>query len=124
MTTILAAFDNERAAHAAVDQLAEAGVPRDDFHVEGDLVRMKSMSRGEDFGRNSVLGSAGRMFADLIRTNVDHHHVDVITEAIERGATILVARTTEPAFADTITAVLRVAGAYDISVREAASQPG
>lgn len=124
MTTILAAFDNERAAHAAVDQLAEAGVPRDDIHVEGDLVRMKSMSRGEDFGRNSVLGSAGRMFADLIRTNVDHHHVDVITEAIERGATILVARTTEPAFADTITAVLRVAGAYDISVREAASQPG
>lgn len=124
MTTILAAFDNERAANAAVDQLAEAGVPRDDVHVEGDLVRMKAMSRGEDFGRNSVLGSAGRMFADLIRTNVDHHHVNVMTEAIERGATILVVRTTEPAFADTITAVLRVAGAYDISVREAASQPG
>jgi hypothetical protein len=123
MTTILAAFDNERTARAAVEQLAKAGLAHDDMHIESDFARLKALARGDDFGRHSVLGSVGRLFADLVRTNVDHHHVNVVTEALERGATVLVARTTEPALADTASAVLRANGAYDVSVRAAADQP-
>jgi hypothetical protein len=121
MTTILAAFDNEHIAQAAADQLAKAGVPRDDLHIESDLARVKAMDPHKDIGAHSVLGSAGRMFADLVRTNVDHHHVPVVTEALERGATVLVARTTEPSMADTAAALLRAAGAYDVSVQAAAA---
>lgn len=120
MTTILAAFDNERTARAAAGQLAKAGVPHGDVHIESDLARLKTRDRSRDIGTDSVPGSAGRMVADLVQTTIDDHHVDVVTEAIERGATVLIARTTEPSLADTVSALLRVAGAYDVRVQAAA----
>jgi hypothetical protein len=121
MTTILAAFENGRIAHAALEQLAEAGVPRDDVHVESDLARLKGLDRSRTIGNDSVLGSIGRMFADLVRTNVDYHHVDLVTEAMERGATMLVARITDPALAQRAPALLRAAGAYDVGAHASAA---
>jgi hypothetical protein len=121
MTTILAAFENGRIAQQALDKLADAGVPRDDLHIESDLARLKHQDRSRSIGNDSVLGSVGRMFADLVRTNVDYHHVDIVTEAMERGATMLVARVTDPALAGQAPAILRAAGAYDVGTQAAAA---
>jgi hypothetical protein len=123
MTTILAAFEDERTARAAAEQLAQAGVPHDDLHIETDLARLKTHERSKAVGNDSVLGSAGRLFADLVSTNVDHHHTSFVSSAMDRGATVLVARTTEPSVADTASALLRAAGAYDVSVGAAADLP-
>jgi predicted transcriptional regulator len=123
MSTVLAAFDKRFAADQAVDLLAGAGVPREDVHVEHDLERLKHLSKSRKVGNDSVLGSAGRMFADLIQTNVDYHHVDLVTEAMERGATVLVARLGDATRTDSVVALLRKLGAYEVTTRAAADAP-
>ena len=123
MTTVLAAFDKRFAADQAVEQLVKAGVPRDDVHVEHDLERLKGIRTSRRIGNDSVLGSAGRMFADLVQTNVDYHHVDIITEALERGASVLVARVTDASRLEGVVKRLRLEGAYDIAQRAAADMP-
>ncbi|WP_427912320.1 hypothetical protein ACPWT1_16990 [Ramlibacter sp. MMS24-I3-19] len=123
MTTVLAAFDKRFAADQALEQLVKAGQPRDDVHVEHDLERLKRASTSRRMGNDSVLGSAGRMFADLVQTNVDYHHVDIITEALERGASVLVARVTDPSRLDGVIKRLRLEGAYDVEQRAAADMP-
>jgi glutaredoxin-related protein len=121
MTTILAAFENGHIAQKAIKELAKAGVVLDDVHIESDLARLKHLDRSRSIGNDSVLGSVGRMFADLVRTNVDYHHVDIVTEAIERGATMLVARVTDPAVVSRAPALLRQFGAYDVGTQAAAA---
>ena len=123
MTTVLAAFDKRFAADQAVEQLVKAGVPRDDVHVEHDLERLKGVRTSRRIGNDSVLGSAGRMFADIVQTNVDYHHVDIITEALERGASVLVARVTDANRLEGVVKRLRLEGAYDIAQRAAADMP-
>ncbi|HEY1228593.1 MAG TPA: hypothetical protein VGF26_14850 [Ramlibacter sp.] len=123
MTTVLAAFDKRFAADQAVEQLVKAGVPRDDVHVEHDLERLKGVRTSRRIGNDSVLGSAGRMFADIVQTNVDYHHVDIITEALERGASVLVARVTDASRLEGVVKRLRLEGAYDIAQRAAADMP-
>lgn len=123
MTTVLAAFDQRLAADQALDQLAAAGVPREDLQLEHDLERLKGMNESRKIGNDSVLGSAGRMFADLVQTNVDYHHVDLATEAVERGGTVLVARLADSSQAGRIVALLRQLGAYDVVARTAPGTP-
>ena len=123
MTTVLAAFDKRFAADQALEQLVKVGVPRDDVHVEHDLERLKGIRTSRRIGNDSVLGSAGRMFADLVQTNVDYHHVDIITEALERGASVLVARLNDTALLDRVVKRLRIEGAYDVATRAAADMP-
>lgn len=123
MTTVLAAFDKRFAADQAVEQLVKAGVPRDDVHVEHDLERLKGIRTSRRIGNDSVLGSAGRMFADLVQTNVDYHHVDIITEALERGASVLVARVTDASRLEGVVKRLRLEGAYDLAQWAAADMP-
>ena len=123
MTTVLAAFEKRIAADQALERLAKSGIPRDDLHVEHDFARLRNMKGSERIGNDSVLGSAGRMFADLVQTNVNHHQLDIVTEALERGATVLVARVTDPAKVDGVVKRLRVEGAYCVATRAAADHP-
>jgi hypothetical protein len=123
MTTVLAAFDKRLAADQALERLAKSGIPRDDLHVEHDFARLRNMKGSDRIGNNSVLGSAGRMFADLVQTNVDHHHLDIVTEALERGATVLVVRLTNPSQVEPMVRRLRAEGAYSVASRAAADHP-
>ena len=123
MSTVLAAFDKRFAADQAAEHIAGTGVARADVHVEHDLERLKRVSTSRRMGNDSVLGSAGRMFADLVQTNVDYHHVDLVTEALERGASVLVARVTDPSRLDGVIKRLRLEGAYDVEQRAAADMP-
>jgi hypothetical protein len=123
MTTVLAAFDKRLAADQALERLAKSGIPRDDLHVEHDFARLRNSKGSERIGNDSVLGSAGRMFADLLQTNIDHHHLDIVTEALERGATVLVVRVTNPTQVDGLVARLRAEGAYSVATRAAAAYP-
>ena len=123
MTTVLAAFDKRLAADQALERLAKSGIPRDDLHVEHDFERLRNLRSSQRIGNDSVLGTAGRMFADLVRTNVDHHQVDIVTEALERGATVLVARAKDQAHAERVAALLRVEGAYSVATRAPADYP-
>jgi hypothetical protein len=123
MTTVLAAFDKRIAADQALEVLVKSGLPRDDLHVEHDFVRLRNLKGSQRIGNDSVLGSAGRMFADLVQTNVNHHQLDIVTEALERGATVLVARVTDPGRVDGVVARLRVEGAYSVATRAAADHP-
>jgi len=124
MSTILAAFDNRHAAQLALYRLVQEGIPRDDLHIEEDLERLKLVGRARpQQGDTSVLGALGRVFGDLVKANVDHHHVDVVTEAIERGAIVLVARTPDQAMADRAAVLLKQAGAFSVGVQAAAVRP-
>jgi hypothetical protein len=123
MTTILAAFNDITAAHTAAVQLKHAGFAGHDVQVEHDLARLRAMDRSRRVGNDSVLGTAGRMFADIIQTNVNHHQLDVVTEALERAACVVVARATEPALADQAVALLRAAGAFNVGVHKPADMP-
>jgi hypothetical protein len=123
MTTVLAAFDKRIAADQALERLAKSGIPRDDLHVEHDFARLRNMKGSQRIGNDSVLGLAGRMFADLVQTNVDHHHLDIVTEALERGATVLVVRVTNPTQVDGLVTRLRAEGAYSVGTRAAADHP-
>ncbi|TFY99180.1 hypothetical protein EZ313_21655 [Ramlibacter henchirensis] len=121
MSTILAAFDDRHAAQMALHRLAHEGIARDDLHIEHDLERLKAVSRvRRRQADTSVLGALGRVFGDLVKLNVDHHHVDVVTEAVERGAIVLVARTPDSGLADRAAALLKEAGAFSVGVHAAA----
>lgn len=122
MSTILAAFDNRHAAQLALYRLVPEGIPRDDMHIEEDLERLKLVGRARPQADSSVLSALGRVFGDLVKANVDHHHVDVITEAIERGAIVLVARTPDPAIANRAATLLKEAGAFSVGVQAAAAE--
>lgn len=117
MTILLAAFDDRHAAQLAVHQLTSAGIARDDIRIEHNLERLQPVARG--VSRESLLTSIGRMFADLVRTNIDHHQLDLVTEAIERGATVLVARAGEGQ-AERAAQLLREAGAFNVGTQGAA----
>jgi hypothetical protein len=123
MTTVLAAFDKRIAADQALERLAKSGIPRDDLHVEHDFERLRNIKGSQRMGNDSVLGSAGRMFADLVQTNVNHHQLDIVTEALEHGATVLVARVINPTQVDGLVARLRAEGAYSVATRAAADHP-
>jgi hypothetical protein len=123
MSTILAAFDDRHAAQVALHRLAHEGIARDDLHIEHDLERLKAVGRARRQGDPSFLAALGQVFADLVRANVDHHHVDVVTEAVERGATVLVARTPDLALAERAATLLKEAGAFSVGVQAAASHP-
>ena len=118
MSVLLAAFDDRHVAQLAVHQLAGAGVARDDVRIEHNLERLQPHGRGAP--ADSVLAAVGRMFADLVRTNIDHHQLDLVTEAIERGATVLVARV-QAGQLDRAAQLLRDAGAFSVSAQ--AAQP-
>ena len=123
MSTILAAFDDRHAAQMALHRLASEGIARDDLHIEHDLERLKAVRTARKQGDTSVLGSLGRVFGDLVKLNVDHHHVDVVTEAVERGAIVLVARTPDSDLAQRAAALLKEAGAFSVGVQAAAVRP-
>jgi hypothetical protein len=121
MSTILAAFDDRHAANMALHRLANEGIARDDLHIEHDLERLRAVGRARPRrGDDSVLGALGRVFGDLVSLNVDHHHMNVVTEALERGAIVLVARTPDQAMADRAAALLKEAGAFSVGVQAAA----
>lgn len=122
MSTILAAFDDRHAAQMALHRLAGAGIARDDLHIEHDLERLKAVTRARRNNDTSFLASLGQVFADLVRANIDHHNVDVVTEAVERGATVLVARAPDGAMAEKAAALLKEAGAFSVGVQAAASR--
>jgi rhodanese-related sulfurtransferase len=122
MTILLAAFDDKHAAQLAVHQLAQAGVARDDIRIEHNLERLRQPAAKAP--RESVLGSLGRTFGDLVRANIDHHQVDLVTEVVERGATVLVARTAGGTQADRAAQLLREAGAFNVSVQAGAARAG
>ncbi|KQT10671.1 hypothetical protein [Ramlibacter sp. Leaf400] len=123
MSTILAAFDDRHAAQMALHRLAHEGISRDDLHIEHDLERLKTVGRARRQSDPSVLGALGRVFGDLVKLNVDHHHVDVVTEAVERGAIVLVARTADTGLAQRAAALLKEAGAFSVGVQAAAVRP-
>ena len=121
MSTILAAFDDRHAAQLALHRLAHEGIARDDLHIEHDLERLRTVGRARrQKGDDSLLGALGRVFGDLVSANVDHHHVDVVTEAMERGAIVLVARTPDQAMAERAAALLKESGAFSVGVQAAA----
>lgn len=121
MSTILAAFDDRHSAQLALHRLAHEGIPRDDLHIEDDLQRLKAVGRARRGNDSSVLGALGRVFAELVQANVDHHHVDIVTEALERGAIVLVARTADGAAAERAATLLKEAGAFSVGVQAAAA---
>lgn len=123
MSTILAAFDQRHAAQLALHRLVHEGVARDDVHIEDDLERLKAVGRARRQGDTSLLGALGRVFADLVRNTVNHHEVDVMTEAVERGAIVLVARTPDAALAERAAKLLKEAGAFSVGVQPAAAAP-
>lgn len=123
MPTILAAFDDRHAAQLALHELARHGIARDDIHIEHDLERLKKVERARKEGSEPFLKALGEVFADLVRNTVNHHQLDVITEAMERGATVLVARTPDPGLAERAAVLVREAGAFNVGVQGAAAQP-
>lgn len=124
MTTILAAFDQRHAAQLAVHRLVHEGLAREDVHLEDDLERLREVGRARrEGGDASVLGSLGRVFADLVRNSIDHHQLDVVTEAMERGAIVLVARTPDDGLARRAAELLKEAGAFSVGVQPAAAAP-
>jgi len=123
MSTILAAFDDRHAAQLALHRLAHEGIARDDLHLEHDLERLKAVNRARRQNDTSFLSALGQVFADLVRANVDHHHIDVVTEAVERGAIVLVARTPDSELAQKAAALLKEAGAFSVGVQAPANRP-
>ncbi len=123
MPTILAAFDDRHCAQLALHELARQGIAREDLHIEHDLERLRKVERARKEGNYSFLKALGEVFADLVRNTVNHHQMDVITEAMERGATVLVARTPDAALAERAAALVREAGAFSVGVQGAAAQP-
>lgn len=121
MSILLAAFDDKHTAQLAVHQLTQAGIARDDIRIEHNLARDRGAA-GTKPPQESVLASLGRTFADLARANIDHHQVDLVTEVVERGATVLVARTAGGALADRAVQLMHEAGAFKVSLQAEAAR--
>lgn len=121
MTAILAAFDHRQLAARAMQRLADAGIPRDRMHCEHELEHLHAR-RPQPVGNDSVLGSFGRLFADLVQTNIDPRNADLISQAVQRGACVLAVQA-DASQADAAAAVMRACGAFNVSVQAGTAAP-
>ncbi|HYF19772.1 MAG TPA: hypothetical protein VEA40_18030 [Ramlibacter sp.] len=119
MTTLIAAFPDHGTAQAALEQLARAGVAREELFLEHERDRISAMHDRVPEQRESVLGSLGRVFGDLVQANVDPRTADPVSEALQRGGSVLIARV-HAARADAFAEQLRAAGAFNVASYAAA----
>lgn len=119
MTTLIAAFADQPAARGGLEELARAGVPREELFLENEPDRLRALHDRVPEHRESVLGSLGRVFGDLVQANIDPRTADPLSEALQRGGSVLVARV-DAARADELADRLRSAGAFNVVAYAAA----
>src|SRR3712207_1121717 len=116
MHTVIGAFDDAQTAQSARDRLIQAGVHRDDVHLEPDTGTASGSSGTAIAGasgtrqpgqQEGVLGSVGGFFANLFTSNNQHGHADTYSEAVRRGSTVLVVDADNEAEADRAADILR-----------------
>lgn len=116
MPAILAAFDHRQIAARAMHRLAAAGFRPDQMLCEHELEHLRRRDP-QPAGSTSVLASYGRLFADLVQTNVDPRHGELISQAVQRGACVLAVDATAGQV-EVATALLRECGAFNVSVQD------
>lgn len=129
MHTVIAVFDEPRAAQAGADRLLQAGFAPEDVHLEGGGAGAPETSSSRI--RERTLATAEREIAvgPQVLTQVEHffdrllgagehaRHARAYSEAVQRGGTVVVADAADAAQADAAAAVLHELGAVDITER-------
>lgn len=118
MQTVIGAFDDRTAAQRAVDRLVQAGIDRQDVHLEQ---RDPSLESGAQPQRQSGHGSSGiggffsSLFGSEDQANTGHAHT--YDEAVRRGSTVVVVDADNEQQADQACEILHELGAVDVDER-------
>jgi len=138
MHTVIGAFEDTTTAQRAVERLVQAGIDRDDVHVQheqqGQSGQMASGMRSDtrqqganwDGQEREVGASKGGFFArlfgmdddnDTVQQNQYAGQVHTYDEAVRRGSAIVVVDAESEAQADRASALLHECGAIDVDER-------
>ncbi|MDB5946279.1 MAG: hypothetical protein JWQ33_1305 [Ramlibacter sp.] len=137
MQTVIGAFDDRETAQQAVEKLAQAGVPRDDVHVQqgeagsgtthaaalqdggtgpGTQDRWQGMESEVALDRG-VLSSIGNFFTSLFGQDHPSGHAGTYSEAVRRGSSVVVVDARDAQEAERAVTLLHELGAIDIDER-------
>ncbi|AEG93162.1 YsnF/AvaK domain-containing protein [Ramlibacter tataouinensis] len=119
MQTVIGVFDDISSAQRAMERVTQAGVPRDQVHLEPEQGATASASTGtagsgQPQQHQGVMASIGSFFANLFESHADH---GVYSEAVNRGSMVLVVDAQTDEQADRAADLMRECGAIDIDER-------
>lgn len=107
MHTVIGAIDDPATAQRAVDQLLQAGFPRNSVHLEH-----AGSAQAERRLHEADRGFFGRLFGEHDRASAE-----LYDEAVRRGSQVVVVDAPGDAEADQAARLLHALGAYDVEDR-------
>ena len=120
MQTILATFDDNRAAQSAVDRLLAEGFPQADVHLQSGVPGTTAEltdTAAADQGRG-MMSSVGHFFSHLFGSN-GQAHAGNYSEAVRRGSSVVAVDARSDAEVEKITSLLNTLGSVDVEQRAA-----
>jgi uncharacterized protein (TIGR02271 family) len=123
MQTVIGAFEDRDAAQRAVERLVDAGFDRDDVHVqEGastSTTGATSASGGADRAddEHGMMASIRHFFASVFGEDSPAGHSGVYSEAVHRGASVVVVDAQDDERAERAASLLHELGAIDVDER-------
>ena len=120
MQTILATFDDSKAAQSAIDQLIAQGFDRASVHLQTDSSTEPSGANeaGLDEDKRGTLSGIGHFFSQLFGSD-DASHADNYSEAVRRGSSVVAVDASTDAEVEKATSLMNDMGSVDVEQRAA-----
>jgi len=138
MHTLITAFDDRATARSAIERLAQAGISRDDMHLQeapssaaladdpNDRIvgerTMESPEREIAVDRHA-LEAIGHFFVSLFGKDHPAGHADTYSRAVHAGRSVVCVEVDDELQADKASALLREMGGTDVDRLQRGEQP-
>ena len=118
MQTVLATFDDTKAAQSAAEELVAEGFHRENVHVQTGAPALKAgVGTTDPEGGRGMLSSVGHFFSHLFGS--EDETAGNYSEAVRRGSSVVAVDTNSDEEVDRVTTLLNKLGSVDVEQRAA-----
>ncbi|HEY0747705.1 MAG TPA: YsnF/AvaK domain-containing protein [Steroidobacteraceae bacterium] len=118
MQTVLATFDDQQTAQAAIDQLVAQGFSRTSVHLQSGASSPTSASASAATANTGFMASVGHFFENLFSSD-EKEHAGNYAEAVRRGSTVVAVDASTDAEVTKAQTLMQKLGTVDLDDRAA-----